>query len=54
MNTNTKHDINKRKDTNAQSIARTDSKRPRNSHIYLGEIFLAYNARIYGAVSDWQ
>ena len=48
MNTNTKHDINKRKDTNAQSIARTDSKRPRNSHIYLGEIFLAYNARIWG------
>ena len=50
-----KHDINKRQDTNAQSIAHTDSKRSAILIYIWGEIFLAYNARIYmGAVSDWQ
>ena len=47
----TKHDTNKRKDTNAQSIA-TDSKRAAILIYICGEISLAYNARIWGAVSD--
>ena len=48
MTAYTKHDTNERKDTKAQSIAHGFQTR-RNSHIYLGgEIFLAYNARIWG------
>ena len=43
-----KHDINERKDTDAQSIAHTDSKRTAILVYIWGEIFLAYNARIYG------
>ena len=46
MTTHTKHDTNERQNTNAQSIAHRFQTH-RNSHIYLGEIFLAYNARIY-------
>ena len=47
MTTYTKRDTNERQDTNAQSIAHIFQTH-RNSHIYLGEIFLAYNARIWG------
>ena len=47
MTAYTKHDANERKDTNAQSIAHR-FRTHRNPHIYLGEIFLAYNARIGG------
>ena len=48
MTAHTKHDINERKDTNAQSIAHTDSKRTAILIYIWGEIFLAYNARIWG------
>lgn len=53
MTAYTKRDTNERKDANAQSIAHRFQTH-RNSHIYLGEISLAYNARIWGAVSDWR
>ena len=48
MTTYTKRDTNERKDADAQSIAHRFQTH-RNSHIYIwGEIFLAYNARIWG------
>ena len=47
MTAYTKRDTNERKDADAQSIAHRFQTH-RNSYIYLGEIFLAYNARIWG------
>ena len=54
MTAYTKNDTNERKDTDAQSIAHTDFKRTAILIYIWGEIFLAYNARIWGAVSDWR
>ena len=48
MTADTKRDTNERKDTNAQSIAQQILNAPQFSYISGGEIFLAYNARIYG------
>ena len=48
MTVYTKHNTNKRQNTNAQSIAHTDSKRNAILIYIWGEIFLAYNARIGG------
>lgn len=48
MTAYTKRDTNERQDANPKSIARTDSKHAAIFHIYLGEISLAYNARIWG------
>ena len=48
MTAHTKHDINKRKDANANQSRTHHSCRAAIFHIYLGGIFLAYNTRIYG------
>ena len=48
MTTYTKRDTNERQDTNAQSIAHTDSKRTAILIYIWGEIFLAYNVCIWG------
>ena len=48
MTAYTKRDTNERKDTDAQSIAHTDSKHTAILIYICGEIFLVYNARIYG------
>ena len=48
MTADTKRDTNERKDTNAQSIAPQILNAPQFSYISGGEIFLAYNARIWG------
>ena len=47
MTTYTKHDTDERQDTNARSIA-ADSKRTAILIYIWGEIFLAYNAPIWG------
>ena len=48
ITTYTKRVINESQDTNAQPIAHTDSKRTAILIYIWGEIFLAYNARIWG------
>ena len=48
MTTYTKRNTNERQNTNAQSIAPRILNAPQFSYISGGEIFLAYNARIYG------
>ena len=50
MTAYTKRDTNEHQDANAQSIAHADSKRTAILIYIWGEIFLAYNARIWGAV----
>ena len=54
MTAHTKHDINKRKDTNAQSIAPQILNAPQFSYIS-GAKFFSHIMLVYGgAVSDWR